>query len=740
VPNLGDRYVWQFATKPQSNEFLGKIDHNFNERHRLNGSFFGTKGSLYSRGGTFVDYLNRNTASQQQTLAVRHTWTMSASRILEVQFAQARHNANLAVAEQYVGKTLADYGANLPQAIPNGLKLLPGVQISDGPSTDQPGSSGGDFLQDNIRTGATMAIVKGGHNFKFGFEAQRSSVGNTDLHDNLLYRFQGRLSNRGQAVTNYVPNALFAHSMADFLMGRYNDTSVGGALDYSMPAWSYYAFAQDSWRISRKLTLNYGLRYEFYFPYREVSGKQSAFVAEHQSNLYPNAPRHIAFAGDRNVPDGFIPLSKTNFAPRVGLAYDVFGDGKLAVRAGYGTYFAFPGAQINVFSASEFPQRPNIQGQEGLLKDPWLTSKVPVFTAMPVPFPTDQKEYLSTYKFVAPFARIIGFDPVFKTPRSYQWNFQVEREFRSGISVTAAYVGSRQRALLQAIPFNYARFQPTPAGQPPSLDINNIIARTQYPEHSRFSLRIDSSGNAIYDALQLSATVRFQGLTLRPWYEYAGALGDGGGTSGSIDEDPSFFTSQSNNPANPRGEWGRRARLHTFRAFWVYDLPFFTTTKGVTKTLLGGWQFSGNVGIFSGSPLDVILGYDANFDGITSAPQDRPDLLSPIQYTTGSQAERMQRYMNPASFGRPVISATNLAGNLQRNAVWGPGNWNANAAMLKNFRFAERYTMQVRMEAYNFFNHPNLTNPNTSMSSADFTKILQLSGNRTMQFGLRFSF
>jgi hypothetical protein len=161
---------------------------------------------------------------------------------------------------------------------------------------------------------------------------------------------------------------------------------------------------------------------------------------------------------------------------------------------------------------------------------------------------------------------------------------------------------------------------------------------------------------------------------------------------------------------------------------------------GWAGRMLGRWQVSGSTIFNSGQPVNVILGYDANFDGITTSHQDRPDQVAPITYTGGSAAEQMQRYFDPTSFKAPVITAQNTFGNLPRNALFAPGTWTSSIVLLKSFEMRDGMRAQFRAEAYNLFNHANLDAPVTNMSRGDFAQILTKSGNRTMQMGVLFRF
>lgn len=746
VSNLGNFLVWQFIAPPRNNEILGKIDHNISDKQRVQLSTFQTWGSTAAQTGSTPVTANSITTARQDTTSGRYTWLLSPNLILEGQGSMALQQTSTNTDPKLIGRDLSSFGAVWQQPISSGAKYLPDIEILNGPASPQ--STGGVFTQNSYQFGATATWVHNAHNFKFGYSAERSLVANRDDHDATLVRFQGLFSNRGSSQFPAVPYAQFAQSYADFMMGRIVNLSTQGIVDYSFPAWSHYFFAQDAWRIRPGLTANYGLRYEYYPSAEESHGHAAAFVANHQSNQFPNVPLHIAFQGDQGVPPGLIPIVNLNFAPRVGFAWDVHGNGKMAVRVGYGLYFSYPSQQIRTFESNQFPVVPNLQAFTARLYNPWGTSQNPVFPSSPTPFPA-YDQYIKSYNFVPPFARIIGFDPGFTTPRTQQWNATIERQIREGMSVTAGYVRTRGAHLLQGVPFNYARYQNTPSGQPPSL--TNFQQRVLYPTMSVFSIMETTASRNWYDALQLSSRIQLRGLTARVSYVYAHSKGDGGGFGGfaTPDEDPTGFTSNTNNPINPRGEVGPDARRNTFTAYYLYQLPFWIHGQNLIQKTLGGWQLSGDTSIYSGNPVDVVLGYDANLTAFTSQPQQRPDIVKSIHYTSGSKDQKMTNYFdvsNPfaansgSSFAKPVITPTNLFGNLTRNALWGPGSWNSDLAILKDFHLNEERFVQVRMESYDFLNGNNLDNPTANMSNANYGKILTRSNNRTMQFGAKFVF
>ncbi|MGH9627486.1 MAG: hypothetical protein ACRD7E_03870, partial [Bryobacteraceae bacterium] len=566
--------------------------------------------------------------------------------------------------------------------------------------------------QNNYRFGSTVSSIRGKHNLRFGGEAQRDSVAQINDHDASSFTFDGRSSSLGEGQN------IFGYAMADYVMGRVANFSTRGILDYDLSNWAYFFFAQDEWRVAPRLTLTPGIRYELYSPVSEANNRASAFILGHQSNQYANAPLHMAFLGDEGIPEGFTRQDRNNFAPRLGLAYDLFGDGKTVVRGGFGVYYMYNPMQIRMWNAEGNPWRPSAQGGEALLRDPWSTSRTVEYDQPPTPFNPDP----AVFVYPPRLNNVVGFDENFSTPYSMQWNVSAARDFGGKISIEAAYVGNRGRNLLQMIPGNYPAYAP-------GATLGNIEQRRPIAGYGHVSM-IHSRARSWYDAFQFTADTRlFQGLTSRFTYVYASNF--------IINEaDPTGNSNQqTSNPLNLDADKAPDGPKQVFRAFYVYDVPLFTNASTLTGKLLGGWQIAGSVWARSGEPVDVTLGQDRNFDANNG---DRPNIASPIQYTSGdSEARAAQWIANTEVFSVPEIGTF---GNLSRMAVRGPSGWTADLSLLKNFRIFEGKTLQFRAEAYNFLNHPILSNPNLNMRNSDFNKIINRTGNRTMQMGLRFLF
>ncbi|MCI0356131.1 MAG: hypothetical protein L0099_14000, partial [Acidobacteria bacterium] len=205
----------------------------------------------------------------------------------------------------------------------------------------------------------------------------------------------------------------------------------------------------------------------------------------------------------------------------------------------------------------------------------------------------------------------------------------------------------------------------------------------------------------------------------------------------NCDDDP--FGLSGNCFANPLNIDAERAETqphHVSRAFYTYSLPILNGNNWYSR-LLGGWQVSGNVSASSGSPRNVIVGFDWNFDGIGG---DRPDHAGSIQFPRQDLGNRTWQWVSPSGFTLPGGGTNrNTFGNLRRNAVFAPGFWSADAALLKNFRIESR-SAQFRFEAFNVFNHANLGGPNLNFQDPNFGRIFGKFGNRLVQLGLKFYF
>ena len=290
MPNYGDRYVWSFTDPTQNHELLAKLDHNFNQCAFPASELFphlGAPGPFRNTTATgnvpaFGPQVN---ASQQHTGIARHIWIIRPNLILESKFATSRLDADRG--NPNTGRDLSDFGAKWPLVQEGARKYLPILILGDGFSTRQGNLS--PFNQNNLRFGSTLAWTKGKHNFKFGYRMQRDDVFQHNDQDSTTLNFDGRVifhrshgqADRPQCFRLYL-RRFYDGPRGYVLHGRHS------GLQHSHLV--HVLLCQDEWKLTPRLTLTPGLRYEFYQPATEDHNRADAFILGHQSDLYPNAP------------------------------------------------------------------------------------------------------------------------------------------------------------------------------------------------------------------------------------------------------------------------------------------------------------------------------------------------------------------------------------------------------------------------------------------------------------------
>jgi outer membrane receptor protein involved in Fe transport len=423
-------------------------------------------------------------------------------------------------------------------------------------------------------------------------------------------------------------------------------------------------YIQDEWKALRNLTVNVGLRYEF--------------VTNPTTNVHPlNTLINPPFGTFERVPNVFASNpSVRNFDPRIGIAYDPFGDHKTAIRAGFGIFYN--------------PIRARSYASGYYFNPPYALAFVPL-PQFPNPFPGA----------LPPPAQLVGVDyNTDVTPHLYQWNFNIQRQLFESTTLTVGYVGSRglhlygARDINPVLPtlVNGVQVFGVPRGATPGI-VSNPRLNPAAAALSSEAPVADSN----YHSLQVGLNRRFShGLQSQLSYTWSKCLDDASGTYGLEGGIP------WSNPLNGSFDHGRCLfdRPQVFRLSGVYALPF--NQNILTK----GWQMSGGLQVQSGSPWNVTVGFDQA--GTVVAGSERPNLVMPAdQIMTGN----INQWANPAGFGLP---APGTLGNLQRDFLAGPGTVNMDYAVMKETPIKEQVRLQFRAEFFNLFNHANFALPNAS--------------------------
>jgi hypothetical protein len=476
------------------------------------------------------------------------------------------------------------------------------------------------------------------------------------------------------------------------------------------------AFAQDDFRVHSRVTLNLGVRYDLQFPFTDPQDRKLAFIPGQKSVINPSAPVGLLFPGDEGVSRGIVKTDLNNIAPRLGVAWDPMGDGRMAVRAAFGLFYgSITGNEWNTTADNQpFTVRQSFP-TVFTLSDPYRNLPGGVG-----PFPFNYSP--GAPRFTLP-AQVFGPSLDFVWPVSYQTNVTVEKEVGRSFSVSASYVGSHARHLAAAVDNNYPVLTPTATAA-------NVNTRRSYLPGTIAAANVLSSiFGSDYNGLQLSAERRGTRLSAKAYYSFGRGYEDvdfqGGGLPG-VQNATRLGDERARNSSD---------RTHSFVLTTVYKTEF-KDASSMVRRLASDWTVSAVVTLQTGTPLTIAAGQDRNLDGLTN---DRADLVGNPELDPGRpRDEVIEGWFNVAAFANPALGTNGSAG---RSILDGPGYRNVDLGVFRDIRLKGRAMFQFRIETTNVFNIVNLNNPGLSLAApATFGKIRSAKDMRRIQLGGRVSF
>lgn len=715
VPTSSSGVVNSLAASPRDgNTYMFRADWNQSSRHRIFGSYFGdrnTRSSPFSAGGTIPGYIGESFEQDTRQLVVNDTFTVSPAVLNQFTFSYLDTPSN-----QVQTKNIAptDLGINMPQYVPTGA-----VSFNVGDNFTLGSGFTTRFSSKNWQFRDTLSWIRGKHNFKFGYEL---------LQLNFRQIFIGS------------PGFTFTGSRsgdptADFLLGAFDSLNLNfGIRDTDSLTSAHSAFVQDEWRVHPRLTLTLGVRYEPFLPWTDRKDRINTVVPGRQSTVVPDAPPGILFPGD--VSRGLANADLNNFAPRIGIAWDIFGDGRTSLRAGYGFFYE----SINADSLAQ--ENPPFAGFgssfSGHIENPFtsvgLTAPPAETTGKFGCVKTASYPGVDCPLFPLPVAGVFT-DLSLRTPYVQAFNLGVQRQITPSLMVEAAYAGKIGIKLPALRTYNPARFVNSPVtGAPPSDQ--NINERVIFEPGilSPAGYLLGNDFRSWYHSLQVQANKRFsQGLSVLAAYTLSKSI-----DTSSTDN----LGGTVANPFNLRDERGRSDwdRRHAFVASWLYTPPI-RFSSNFANSVLGGWTLSGIHSIQSGAPLTFLMGDDVALDGTfgDQHAQLRPGVTTKdIVLDHPDRASMVSRFFNTAAFVPTNDVPRGTYGNAGRGLISGPAFNSTDLALLKDFMIREPVRLQFRSEFFNAFNQVNFGNPSTTVNSSAFGRIRSARDPRIVQFALKF--
>jgi hypothetical protein len=775
VPNLttfiggGNWFASKLHTIDQRKDTVG-VDVNLTEQHRLR---------FRATNFAYLEYqpLDGNTDRTpkffnrpNKTGSLDYVWTLSSTKVNEVLITASQDVVRIPVdTAHFFDRTQACAGSvvpcslNYPYIFPDGkliptriptVNLSPFSQLSGGP---YPSHSAGPIYT----ASDSFTWVKRNHMFKFGFLFERSGENDND-EINVQACPTCTNNQNGQFLFTDSRSGGTGVAVANAALGLFDTYSEIGHRAYTIFRSNMYeGFAQDSWKVGQKLTINYGARYTVIVPYHAEWGNMIVFdpkfynsaqavTVDPKTGLITGSPtidqryNGMVIPGSgfpssangrvpeatpglyndlfHNVPNHYSDIQWNDVQPRLGVAYQL--GNKTVFRAGAGRFITRLGVSDSIFLGGNPPFQPNASVTNGSADNPGAGGAA----AIPLVVTSQTK--------------------AFRNPEAWNWNFTVEREMFWKSLLSVAYVGRRGLRLQREADIN----QPTTAvvAANPGVNINALR-----PYLGFGSIRqTDNVATSRYNSLQVAWNRRFTGgLLFGVSYTLSKSLDDGSNQRDVVPD--TYDTSMLWGPS----DFDAR---HMLVLNYLYELPFFKNSTALTGKLLGGWQISGVTQFQTGLPCGVAgatdyagVGLDSNFgcgvNGQYWVVNGNPKII-------GTFGPKGQWFATTNPDGSPIFTQPAPGTfNTQRvrDLIYQPGYQNWNLGLFKNFRIDEERGFQFRAEAFNFINHPNWCGgsgcsgtTNIGLNPANlntFGKVLTKGGGvgggeRNLQLSLRFYF
>jgi len=699
LPAKVSNFFSPVASTGYSYNGVAKVDYNFTENHHLSVRWFGGQGSQTAPlGGSPA--LGTASSDLQYYFEVAPIHVYNYAVVLNSAFSPRLTNQVL-FGINYFNQVFHDFNNSFDTKA-MGLYLSPDATIHGQPIFGAPNLDISGFEETGLTPpegrndvtgmlGDIISYTTGKHQIRFGGEVRQGRV-NEFYHRRGTgeFSFDGSEGPNGNGTVPWNTSDPNAAALADFLAGNVLTSTIAvGDPERFVRVNAFSLFGQDAIQVTRKLNLNFGLRYEYFGPLYSPNKDLAVFIPG-QGMLIQGAGIDSVFPPDRN-----------NLAPRFGFAYQPREGGDLVLRGGIGVFYD----QINMNPFLDF--RPPISAADGLQDNPIGPAAVSNYNLNGYNWDAVQTGGASIFPGVtlcptlnfnttpgcgvpnpatgANTYNVYSVNQNFRTPYFYNYNLQLEKSLSNSAVMQIGYVGSEGRKLSTILNINQA-VPPASVGPWTSL----------YPNVGSI-LQMNSIGTSNYNSLQTTLRVRsWHGLTSQFAYTWAHALDNGSEYRAVVPLDSFDLNAEYGN-----SDYDTR---HNFTAAFTYNIP---NASWGPKLLTNGWQVSSLWSFHTGEPFNITGGYsrpgcDLNFDPFAGVSH------------SFSQAAGGVEWVNPAAFN--CSNPTTFLGNLARNRFYAPGYGDVDLSVFKNIPVTERFKIQLRAEMFNIFNHINLASGGGSVS------------------------
>jgi len=714
--SAGPRASWTGYSPAPTNQddFLIKVNHVINPKHSLYATYFLTAGNLTAiataaqTSALIYPYASMLQTWRQQNSIVNETWMISPQVVNNVWASYLRMRNNRqdmpAVSLGNLGSTFAIQGpAALPKFTVTGYWTMADANAG-------PGATDSYALRD-------LAVwTRGKHSLQIGGEflidkATKAAL----LNDYGIGTFSGSVTKNGYG---------------DFLLGTPSSFEQDSPAYTSTTSFTYAAFLQDDYRVSRNLTLNLGLRYDVQTPPVEHANHEVTFIPGEQSVRFPNAPLGAVFPGDPGVPRGITPVRYGHISPRVGFAYAPWGNGRTSIRGGIGLFWGSVSEELwsqggngNPFAlAYSFPNAGSVTG-----------------TTLSNPYQGGINPFPSTGTIFPFGSGMSGVDRNDNWPETVQANLSIQRQLTQSLGVTVAYVGSF--GMNQGLMFdhNYPTFTTNYAaslGQALCGSSTTIVPTTsnsqcRRPYQPLGALNImETIFHTDYNGLQISVTQRlahhFSASGYYTWSKSISAVPLEGGTPGGAIQNVNNLAAERSRTANDLTQQA------VFAIIWQPELAL---SNRIASTAINGWELTPLVRLHTGAPFGVANGVEASLDGGSS---ERANLTG--QPYAGPKT--VQEWFNTGAFVQiPAVSGSPVYGNSSPNIINSPAYHSLDLTLARTIPIHDRINFQFRAEAANAFNIVSYGAPGATVNTGTFGVISSANSTpRQVQIGGKINF